>query len=69
MRRAETAWPAGPQVLAPGARVAGASGLLRMQGFITDAEAMSPGGNEVSFGGSGLFQACSAALPTNPGPK
>ena len=57
------------------ARVPSANGFFRMQGFVTDAEATwngngntptSSGGSEVSFGGSGTFAACTAALPTNP---
>lgn len=60
------------------ARVPGASGFFRMEGFVTNAEATwnaksntptSTGGSEVSFGGSGTFAACVAALPTNPGPS
>jgi VCBS repeat-containing protein len=60
------------------ARVPSANGFFRMQGFVTDAEAtwnansntpISAGGSEVSFGGSGTFAACTAALPTNPGPN
>ncbi len=60
------------------ARVPSASGFFRMEGFVTNAEAtwnakgntpVSAGGSEVSFGGSGTFAACTAALPTNPGPN
>jgi hypothetical protein len=57
------------------ARVASAAGFLLMQNFVTNAEATwnangntpaSAGGSEVSFGGSGTFGTCTAALPTNP---
>jgi len=60
------------------ARVPSASGFFRMQGFSSNAETTwnangntptSSGGSEVSFGGSGTFAACTAALPTNPGPN
>lgn len=60
------------------ARVPSASGFFRMEGFVTNAEATwnakgntptSAGGSEVSFGGSGTFAVCTAALPTNPGPN
>jgi hypothetical protein len=57
------------------ARVPSANGFFRLQGFVTDPEAtwnsngntpVSSGGSEVSFGGSGVFATCTAALPTNP---
>ena len=57
------------------ARVPSASGFYRMNGFVTNPEATwnsngntpaSSGGSEVSFGGSGTFGLCTAALPTNP---
>jgi hypothetical protein len=60
------------------ARVPSAAGFFRLEGFVTDPEAtwnakgntpVSAGGSEVSFGGSGTFAACTAALPTNPGPN
>jgi hypothetical protein len=60
------------------ARVPSATGFFRMNNFVTNAEAtwnakgntpISAGGSEVSFGGSGTFAACTAALPTNPGPN
>jgi Bacterial Ig domain/Bacterial cadherin-like domain len=60
------------------ARVPSASGFFRMQGFVTNPEATwnangntptSSAGSEVSFGGSGTFAACTAVLPTHPGPN
>jgi hypothetical protein len=60
------------------ARVPSANGFFRMNGFVTNPEVtwngnsntpVSAGGSEVSFGGSGTFAACTAALPTNPGPN
>ena len=54
------------------ARVASANGFFKMNGFATDAgitwnnNGNTPP-NDSTFGGSGTFGACTAALPTNPG--
>ena len=58
------------------ARVVSSAGFFRMQSFNINPELTwngalntptSAGGSEVSFGGSGTFGTCTAALPTNPG--
>ena len=55
------------------ARVPSANGFFRMQGFITDVNVTWNGNgntpaNDTSFGGSGTFASCTAALPTNAAP-